>query len=102
MAEPEPDTADLYRELEAARLREDELRAETHAACRAVAEREEELETWAGELETQQEAIAARAAELEQEQAALVERHTEIVAEYARVQELASHADATSGQAPGG
>jgi DNA repair exonuclease SbcCD ATPase subunit len=78
-------------ELEAALEREQVLREETHAACRAVAEREAELETWTGELREREQVLQRRADELEAEQHALVERHTEIVAEYARVQELSSH-----------
>ena len=61
--------------------------------ARAIAERESELEHWAGELGEQEETLARRVADLEREQSALVERHTEIVAEYARVQELAGHAE---------
>ena len=73
--------------------RERAARDEVHASARAIAERESELEHWAGELGEQEETLARRVADLEREQSALVERHTEIVAEYARVQELAGHAE---------
>src|SRR5207253_889520 len=90
--DPGPELEALRAELDAALTREVELREEAHAACRAAAEREVELEAWSRELESRSQSLESRAAELERDQAAQVERHTEIVAEYARVQELSSHA----------
>ena len=88
-----PELDAMRGELQAALEREQILREETHAACRAVAERESQLESWTAELQEREEAIGRRSDELEREHRTLVDRHTEIVSEYARVQELSSHAE---------
>jgi len=90
--EPEPAAPDpdLAAELDAARAdvhsaleRERVARDELEQSSRAVAEREQELKTWAHELDQREQSLRHRITELEREQSALVERHTEIVAEYA-------------------
>ena len=48
-----PELEALRAELNAALTREVELREESHAACRAAAEREVELEAWSRELESE-------------------------------------------------
>jgi chromosome segregation ATPase len=88
-----PELDNVRGELQAALEREHILRDEAHAACRAAAERESELEGWAAELQERESLLARRTEDLEREQHAVIERHTEIVAEYARVQELAGHAE---------
>ena len=60
-----PELDALRTELDAALSREVELREEAHAACRAAAERETELEAWSRELESRSESLESRAAALE-------------------------------------
>jgi chromosome segregation ATPase len=88
-----PELDNMRGELQAALEREHILRDEAHAACRAAADRESELEAWAVELQERESLLGRKADDLEREQHEVIERHTEIVAEYARVQELAGHAE---------
>jgi hypothetical protein len=80
-----PELDNVRGELQAALEREHILRDEAHAACRAAAERESELEAWTGELQERESLLARKAEDLEREQHEVIERHTEIVAEYARL-----------------
>jgi chromosome segregation ATPase len=88
-----PELDHMRGELQAALEREHILRDEAHAACRAAADRESELEVWAVELQERESLLGRKTDDLEREQHEVIERHTEIVAEYARVQELAGHAE---------
>jgi len=88
-----PELDNVRGELQAALEREHILRDEAHAACRAAAERESELEAWTVELQERETLLGRKVEDLEREQHAVIERHTEIVAEYARVQELSGHAE---------
>jgi chromosome segregation ATPase len=88
-----PELDNVRGELQAALEREHILRDEAHAACRAAAEREAELEAWVSELQERELLLERKTEDLEREQHAVIERHTEIVAEYARVQELSGHAE---------
>src|SRR2546428_6025943 len=70
-----PELDNVRGELQAALEREHILRDEAHAACRAAAERESELETWTVELQERESMLGRKAEELEREQHALIERH---------------------------